>query len=87
MIDDVSFDCQPRDLTMVVGPVGCGKSSLLKGLLGEIPAAKGNIYFDQAQAAFVGQDPWIQNSSIRSNIGGAKLKSTVLPYMNVEFQM
>lgn len=37
VIDDVSFDFQPGDLTMIVGPVRCGKSSLLRGLLGETP--------------------------------------------------
>lgn len=73
VIDDFSFDFQPRDLTMIVGPVGCGKSSLLRGLLGEIPSSKGNVYIDQAHAAFVDQVPWIQNSSVRNNIIGVSV--------------
>lgn len=68
VIDDVSFDFQPGHLTMIVGPVGCGKSSLLRGLLGEAPSSKGNVYIDRAHAAFVDQVPWIQNSSVRDNI-------------------
>jgi ATP-binding cassette, subfamily C (CFTR/MRP), member 1 len=70
VIDDVSLDFQPGQLTMIVGPVGCGKSSLLNGLLGEIPSSKGHVYISQAHAAFVDQSSWIQNTSIRKNIIG-----------------
>lgn len=70
VIDDVSFDFQPGNLAMIVGPVGCGKSSLLRGLLGEAPSLKGNVYIDRAHAAFVDQVPWIQNCSFRDNIIG-----------------
>ena len=73
VIDDVSFDFQPGHLTMIVGLVGCGKSSLLRGLLGEIPSSKGNVYIDREHAAFVSQDPWIQNGSIRNNIIGVSI--------------
>ncbi|RDW57444.1 hypothetical protein BP6252_13782 [Coleophoma cylindrospora] len=73
VIDDVSFDIQPGHLTMIVGPVGCGKSSLLRGLLGETPSSKGNVYIDRAHAAFVDQVPWIQNSSVRDNIVGVSV--------------
>jgi ABC-type multidrug transport system fused ATPase/permease subunit len=70
VIGDVSFDIQLGDLTMIVGPVGCGKSSLLRGLLGETPSSKGNVYINRAHAAFVDQVPWIQNNSVRNNIIG-----------------
>jgi ATP-binding cassette subfamily C (CFTR/MRP) protein 1 len=70
VIDDVSLDFRPGQLTMIVGPVGCGKSSLLRGLLGETPSSKGHVYIDRAHAAFVDQSSWIQNSSIRNNILG-----------------
>jgi len=73
VIDDVSFDFRPGDLTMILGPVGCGKSSLLRGLLGETPSSKGNVYINRAHAAFVDQVPWIQNSSIRDNIIGVSV--------------
>lgn len=73
VIDDVSFSVQSGDLTMIVGPVGCGKSSLLRGLLGETPSSKGNVYIDREHVAFVDQVPWIRNSSIRSNIIGVSI--------------
>jgi ABC-type bacteriocin/lantibiotic exporter with double-glycine peptidase domain len=73
VIDDVSFEFQPGNLTMIVGPVGCGKSSLLQGLLGEIPSSKGHVYINRAHAAFVNQTPWIQNSTVRDNIVGVSI--------------
>jgi ATP-binding cassette subfamily C (CFTR/MRP) protein 1 len=73
VINDVSIEFPPGQLTMVVGPVGCGKSSLLRGLLGETPSSKGNVYIDRPHTAFVDQTPWIQNSSIRKNIVGVSI--------------
>lgn len=73
VINDVSIDFPPGQLTMIVGPVGCGKSSLLRGLLGETPSSKGNVYIDQAYTAFVDQTTWVQNSSIRKNIMGVSI--------------
>ncbi|THV43871.1 hypothetical protein BGAL_0843g00010 [Botrytis galanthina] len=70
VVTNVSFSILPATLTMVIGPIGSGKSSLLKGLLGEIPATKGNIYISHAEVAFVDQTSWIQNCSIRDNIIG-----------------
>ncbi|KAK0117906.1 hypothetical protein ONS95_012222 [Cadophora gregata] len=70
VINDVTFNIQPGQLTMIVGPVGAGKSSLLHGLLGEIPSSKGNVYIKQAHASFVGQNPWLQNDPVRNNIIG-----------------
>jgi ATP-binding cassette subfamily C (CFTR/MRP) protein 1 len=70
VVDDFSFDFKSENLTIIVGPVGSGKSSLLCGLLGETPASKGNVYINRANAAFVSQIPWIQNTTIRNNIIG-----------------
>lgn len=70
VVTNVSFSILPATLTMVIGPIGSGKSSLLKGLLGEIPATKGNVYISHAEVAFVDQTSWIQNCSIRGNIIG-----------------
>lgn len=73
VIQHASFDLLAGDLTMIVGPIGCGKSSLLRGLLGETPSSKGNVYIDQENAAFVDQTPWIRNETIRSNIIGVSV--------------
>lgn len=73
VINDFSFEFRTTELTMIVGPVGCGKSSLLRGLLGETLSFKGNVYMHRSNAAFVDQTPWIQNKTIRDNIIGVSL--------------
>ncbi|KAI8472506.1 MAG: P-loop containing nucleoside triphosphate hydrolase protein, partial [Monoraphidium minutum] len=58
-------------LAIVVGPVGCGKSSLLAALLGEMvpagPGGGGGVAVEGA-VAYTAQDPWIQNATLRNNI-------------------
>ncbi|KAJ4255444.1 hypothetical protein NW762_009439 [Fusarium torreyae] len=55
-------------LTMVIGPVGSGKSSLLKAILGETTSSRGNISLDSSEVAFCDQTPWVMNATIRDNI-------------------
>ena len=55
-------------LTMVIGEVGSGKSSLLQAVLGEM-RARGRHEIDvNGTVAYTQQDPWIQNMSLRDNI-------------------
>ncbi|TGO57755.1 hypothetical protein BCON_0062g00250 [Botryotinia convoluta] len=70
VVTDVSFSVPPATLTMIIGPISSGKSSLLIGLLGEIPSTKGKIYINHSDVTFVDQTSWIQNCSIRDNIIG-----------------
>lgn len=55
-------------LTIVIGPVGCGKSTFLKGLLGESTRASGSVHVSSLEIAYCDQTPWISNGSIRENI-------------------
>ncbi len=55
-------------LIMVVGPVGCGKSTFLKSLIGEVPLREGEIYCKYPDVAFCDQPTWIINASIQDNI-------------------
>ncbi|XP_061583426.1 ATP-binding cassette sub-family C member 10 [Cololabis saira] len=57
-------------LVVVVGKVGCGKSSLLAALTGELSRMSGVIYVANREAGFglASQEPWIQHASVRDNI-------------------
>lgn len=59
-------------LTIVVGPVGSGKSTLCKALLGEIPFQDGTITLSNAfrHVGFCDQTAFLSNGSIRENIVG-----------------
>jgi ABC-type multidrug transport system fused ATPase/permease subunit len=69
--DDVTF--KQGAMNLVVGPTGCGKTSLLMALLGEmhyVPSGPGawiNLP-TQHGVAFCAQEAWIQSLSIKDNI-------------------
>ncbi|MED6267882.1 hypothetical protein CHARACLAT_016587 [Characodon lateralis] len=57
-------------LVAVVGKVGCGKSSLLAAITGELSRLSGVLYVANREAGFgfASQEPWIQHASVRDNI-------------------
>ncbi|EEU44794.1 uncharacterized protein NECHADRAFT_96302 [Fusarium vanettenii 77-13-4] len=55
-------------LVMVIGPVGSGKSSFLKAILGETTSSKGRVSLSSPEVAFCEQSPWVMNATIRANI-------------------
>ncbi|KAI4279834.1 MAG: hypothetical protein L6R38_004935, partial [Xanthoria sp. 2 TBL-2021] len=55
-------------LTMVVGPVGCGKTTLLKSLLGEVPTLGGSIRCLGGEIAYCDQSPFHMNGTVRESI-------------------
>ncbi|XP_039991336.1 ATP-binding cassette sub-family C member 3 isoform X2 [Xiphias gladius] len=54
-------------LLAVVGHVGCGKSSLISALLGEMEKVEGEVSI-RGSVAYVPQQAWIQNATLRDNI-------------------
>ncbi|XP_019740371.1 multidrug resistance-associated protein 1 isoform X1 [Hippocampus comes] len=54
-------------LVAVVGLVGSGKSSLLSALLGEMDKLEGSVAV-KGSVAYVPQQAWIQNSTLKENI-------------------
>lgn len=55
------------NLAAIVGTVGCGKSSLISALLGEMDKLSGraNTF---GKIAYVSQQAWIQNATLQDNI-------------------
>ena len=74
---NVSIKIPPSSLTMLVGPVGSGKSTLCKTLLGQVPFVSGGVTTstpaDHFRSAFCDQSPYIYNNTIRQNITGSSL--------------
>uniref|UniRef100_A0A670IZ84 ATP binding cassette subfamily C member 3 n=1 Tax=Podarcis muralis TaxID=64176 RepID=A0A670IZ84_PODMU len=54
-------------LVAVVGHVGCGKSSLVSALLGDMEKLHGNVAV-KGSVAYVPQLAWIQNATLKDNI-------------------
>jgi ATP-binding cassette subfamily C (CFTR/MRP) protein 1 len=70
VLHDISMAVHPGSLCMVVGRVGCGKSSLLKAIAGELTMTKGRVIANTPYVAYCDQAPWLQNITIRDNIVG-----------------
>ncbi len=69
IVKDVDMDIMPGELTILIGPVASGKSTLLKALLGEARLLKGSIEFTiPEEIAYCDQEAWLLNQSIKENI-------------------
>ena len=66
-LPNLNFNLEKGKLTAIVGPVGCGKSSLLNSLLGEMYVKEGSVSVN-GTIAYHNQESWILNSNIRDNI-------------------
>jgi len=80
---DISFDIKPGEFVAVVGPTGCGKTTLLRLLLGFEKPQSGSIYYDnmdiqnldlqelRSQMGVVLQDSKVFPATIKDNILGS----------------
>lgn len=68
LLNDINMTIHQGSLTMIVGRVGCGKSSLLKAIIGELAPQTGSIAAIADTMAYCDQTPWLQNTSVRDNI-------------------
>jgi ABC-type multidrug transport system fused ATPase/permease subunit len=80
---DISIEFPTDALTLIVGPTGSGKTSLLMALLGELSLLKGSVYLPctareevledpelglTETVAYCAQQAWLLNDTIKNNI-------------------
>ncbi|KAJ5163314.1 ABC transporter integral membrane type 1 [Penicillium coprophilum] len=66
-LNDMTFEVGRHELLAVIGTVGCGKSSLLSALAGDMRVTDGTVRLSTSRA-FCPQYAWIQNTTVRNNI-------------------
>ncbi|KGL77924.1 Canalicular multispecific organic anion transporter 2, partial [Tinamus guttatus] len=66
-LKDINLLVPSGSLVAVVGHVGCGKSSLVSALLGEMEKLEGEVAV-KGSVAYVPQQAWIQNATLKDNI-------------------
>jgi len=77
ILKDVSIEVKRGKLVAIVGQVGCGKSSLISAILGDMEKQKGSVSVN-GNVAYVAQQSWIQNLTVQDNIlFGKKMKADV----------
>uniref|UniRef100_A0A7S4LEW0 ATP-dependent transporter ycf16 n=1 Tax=Eutreptiella gymnastica TaxID=73025 RepID=A0A7S4LEW0_9EUGL len=67
LLFDFRVQVPPGSLTMVVGSVGAGKSTLVKAMLGDVPCQSGDVHI-HGRVAYVAQHAAIFNATLRNNI-------------------
>lgn len=72
ILRNISMHFESGQVTMIIGPVGCGKSTLIQVILSEAQCSQGSVILNETldNIAYCGQTAWIQNKSIRQNIIG-----------------
>jgi len=67
VLRDLSFQVKARELILVVGRVGSGKSSVLMSILGELPVSSGRLEVN-GRVSYASQEAWIFSGTVRDNI-------------------
>ncbi|XP_036432880.1 ATP-binding cassette sub-family C member 9 isoform X6 [Colossoma macropomum] len=70
-LSDINIRIPTGQLTMIVGQVGCGKSSLLLAMLGEMQTHSGKVYWsnkNRYSVAYAAQKSWLLNATVEDNI-------------------
>ncbi|KAH8821942.1 ABC transporter-like protein [Xylogone sp. PMI_703] len=70
VIQDINLTITRGQLTIIVGPVASGKSTLIKALLGETPSYKGLVQIATLDFSFCDQTPWLLSQTIQKNVIG-----------------
>ncbi|PYI02725.1 P-loop containing nucleoside triphosphate hydrolase protein [Aspergillus sclerotiicarbonarius CBS 121057] len=68
ILEDVDLKIRRSSFSVVTGPLGSGKSSLLKAILGELNATQGRTFIAPVRMAYCQQAPWIFNGTLQTNI-------------------
>ncbi|BES95625.1 Multidrug resistance-associated protein [Nesidiocoris tenuis] len=66
-LNDISLTVAPKELAVIVGPVGSGKSSLLHAILKELPLKSGTMDV-RGTISYASQEPWLFQGNVKQNI-------------------
>ncbi|RSL59881.1 hypothetical protein CEP51_013857 [Fusarium floridanum] len=72
LLNDINLNIMQGTLNMIVGRVGCGKSSLLKAIVGELVSTSGSVTAEDS-VGYCDQIPWLRNTTIKNNIIGQSI--------------
>ncbi|KAK1997544.1 ABC transporter [Colletotrichum falcatum] len=72
VLRNITASVPASQLTLVVGPVASGKSTLCKALLGEVPFSSGLVSLSSRNPVigYCEQNPFLSNGSIKDNVLG-----------------
>ena len=59
VLHNINIIIPPKKLTLLIGPVASGKTTLLKAFLGETPMYRGIVESSNSEIAWCEQSPWL----------------------------
>lgn len=71
ILRDISLSIPTGSLTMIIGPVASGKSTLLRAILAEASCERGSVKVSSPRIAYCAQTPWLPNTTIKEAICGS----------------
>ncbi|KAH8882981.1 P-loop containing nucleoside triphosphate hydrolase protein, partial [Thozetella sp. PMI_491] len=74
ILQNLDLDIFTGGIYLIHGPVGSGKTTLAKAILGEIPISKGTISVSSKKMGYCSQSPWLVDSTVRDGICGFDAK-------------
>lgn len=67
-VSGLDFDLKKGEIFALVGSVGCGKSTVINGIIQEVPASPQTNVSLRGKVAYVSQTAFIMNTTLRENI-------------------
>jgi ABC-type bacteriocin/lantibiotic exporter with double-glycine peptidase domain len=71
VLRDINAKFPQGSITALVGLLGCGKSTLIKAVSGELSCSEGSVSKASGSIGFCSQQPWLPNTTVRRAICGA----------------
>lgn len=70
VLQGMELRIRPGEAIAIVGAVGCGKTSILQAILGELKPHSGSVELEPRapRIGYAAQEPYILNASVRENI-------------------
>ncbi|EMS14303.1 ABC transporter, putative [Entamoeba histolytica HM-3:IMSS] len=68
ILNDINLEIQKGKLVMVIGQVGCGKTTLLNAILGECKHNENSFNGINGSIGFISSTPWLRNDTVQGNI-------------------
>ena len=79
VVDNLNFSLEDDEILMLVGPTGCGKTTVLRALAGLVPIASGHIQLGNWQAT-----PKSSIAPEKRNVGMVFQDFALFPHLTVE---
>ena len=76
LLNDVNIEVAAGSLTIISGPTGVGKSTLLRAVLGEVLPFSGSISVSERRIAYCAQKTWLPNGTVKQAIHGASYQGS-----------